>query len=81
MSFPQQSRVEQVLGRKVLPGLVLLDPELPDGYERAWEARLPFGPGRHIAYAVQWFALAAAAVTLYLVLTFRRPPSSDDRHN
>lgn len=77
MSFPQHSAVAKALGRAILPGLVLLDPTRPDGYERAWEARFTFGPGRHVAYAVQWFAFAAAAVTLYLVLTLRRPSSND----
>lgn len=78
MSFPAQAAIERALGRKVLPGLVLLDPAQPDGYERVWEARLPLGPGRHIAYAVQWFAFAVTAVTLYLLLSLRRKPPAVD---
>jgi surfeit locus 1 family protein len=51
--------------------LVLLDPSEPDGYLRQW--RPPgFPPVRHIAYAVQWFALAAALTVIYLVTNFRR---------
>jgi surfeit locus 1 family protein len=78
MSFPQPPAVAKALGRTVVPGLVLLDATRPDGYERVWEARFTFGPGRHLAYAVQWFAFAVAAVTLYLVLILRRRPSSND---
>jgi surfeit locus 1 family protein len=79
MSFPQTATLEQALARRLLPGVVLLDPAQPDGYERQWQARLPeVGPGRHIAYAVQWFAFAVTALTLYLVLTLRRRPSSND---
>lgn len=72
MNYPQQSQIEAALGRPVLSGLVLLDPDRPDGYERAWQARFQFGPDRHLAYAVQWFALAAAAIVIYLIVSFRR---------
>lgn len=72
MNFPTAEAVQRALNRPLLPGLVLLDPDQPDGYERSGEVRLPFGPERHIAYAVQWFAFAAAAVVIYLILSLRR---------
>jgi surfeit locus 1 family protein len=72
MNFPQQPTLEQALGHPLLKGLLLLDPKQADGYERVWEAHFSFGPERHIGYAVQWFALAAAAVVIYLILGFRR---------
>lgn len=76
MSFPQQAAVEKALDRSVFNGLVLLDPEQPDGYERPAQMRFSaageFGPDRHVAYAVQWFAMAAAALVIYLILGFRR---------
>lgn len=72
LSFPDQPTVERALGTKVRAGLILLDPAEPDGYERVWQARLPIGPERHIAYAVQWFALAAAVVVIYVIVNFRR---------
>lgn len=78
MSFPTAAAIEKALGRPVLPGLTLLDPAQPDGYERVWEARLPVGPGRHIAYAVQWFAFAVVAAALYFILTLRRRPPTHD---
>lgn len=72
MSFPQPVAVERALNRRLLKGVLLLDPVQPDGYERVWEAHFNFGPERHIGYAVQWFALAVAAVVIYLILGFRR---------
>lgn len=55
-----------------LPGYqVLLDGSEPDGYVRAWR---PYGlePERHLAYAVQWYGLAAAAAGIWLAVTFKR---------
>ena len=72
MNYPEQATIEQALDRKVLPGLVLLNSDQPDGYERAWQARQDFGTGQHLSYAVQWFAFAIAAVVLFVVLGLRR---------
>jgi surfeit locus 1 family protein len=74
MNYPQQRDIESTLGRPVLPGLVLLDAEQPDGYEREWQTRFQSGPERHLAYAVQWFAFATAALVIYLIVSFRRKP-------
>jgi surfeit locus 1 family protein len=79
MNFPQHEVIERALGRNVVRGLVLLDPDQADGYEREWQQiHLSFGPERHIAYAVQWFGLAAAALIMFLILSFRRD-SPDER--
>ncbi len=72
MSYPTLSAVEGVLARKLIPGLVLLDADQPDGYERATQLHTRFDPKRHIAYAVQWFALALTALMTYLILSLRR---------
>ena len=61
------------LGLSRLPPRVLrLDPALGFGYARDLEL-LPntLPPDRHLGYAVQWFALAAAVVVIALVLTLR----------
>jgi surfeit locus 1 family protein len=79
LSFPTEADLEQQLGRKLVPGLLLLDPSHPDGYERIWEAHLGFMPERHIAYAVQWFALAAAAAVIFIFLGFRTKKATDER--
>jgi surfeit locus 1 family protein len=49
----------------------LLDPAEPDGYARHW-APPGFPPIRHIGYAVQWFALAAALLVIYLIMNIKR---------
>jgi surfeit locus 1 family protein len=72
VSFPEHADLERSLGRNVQPGLVLLDPQQPDGYERLWQVRFDLGPQRHIGYAVQWFAFAAAAFVIYIVMGIRR---------
>ena len=74
LSFPQLDTLERILDRRLIKGLLLLDPAQPDGYQRAWAAQVESvaGPGRHIAYAVQWFAFALAAVVLYVVMGLRR---------
>ena len=61
LSFPQHGRARASRSdRRLINGLLLLDPAQPDGYERAWaSAGHGCGPERHIAYAVQWFAFAA----------------------
>jgi surfeit locus 1 family protein len=72
MNYPEQASVEQALERKVLPGLVLLDRDQPDGFERAWQARTDLGSERHLSYAVQWFGFAIVAIVLFVVMGLRR---------
>jgi surfeit locus 1 family protein len=79
MNYPEQASVEQVLDRKVLPGLVLLDAKEPDGFERAWQARTDLGSERHLSYAVQWFGFAIVAVVLFVVMGLRRGRMLDER--
>jgi surfeit locus 1 family protein len=46
--------------------VVLLDAAEPGGYLREWQPP-GFPPMRHLAYAVQWFGLAAALAVIYAV--------------
>lgn len=78
LSFPAQADLEQQLGHPLVAGVLLLDPSQPDGYQRIWEAHLGFKPERHIGYAVQWFALAAAAAIIFVLLGFRTKKATDD---
>jgi surfeit locus 1 family protein len=77
LSFPQQAALEQQLGRKLIPGVLLLDASQSDGYDRVWEAHLGFKPERHIGYAVQWFALAAVAALTFIVISIRTKKATD----
>lgn len=72
LSFPEHATLERELRRTVAERIVRLEASEPDGYQRAFRAPVTVGPGRHIGYAVQWFAFAATAVILFLVLSFRK---------
>ena len=71
VQFPSRDELEEVLGLRLVPGLVLLDADQPDGFRREWRPS-DFGPERHLGYAVQWFALAITLVVLYLAWSFRK---------
>jgi surfeit locus 1 family protein len=73
-AFPSRGEIAQLLGETSWTGatdLVLLDPGERDGYVRNWSAP-GFPPIRHIAYAVQWFALALTLAVIYVVTNLRR---------
>jgi surfeit locus 1 family protein len=75
VQYPRMEELSQALGRDLAPRQVLLDPAAPDGYVREWT--VPGTPAdRHLGYAVQWFAFAAVATAIWLVLSFRRSGES-----
>ena len=55
------------------PYQLLLDADQPDGYDRQWLLPNP-EPGKHQAYAVQWFAMAGALLILMAYYGSRRSP-------
>jgi surfeit locus 1 family protein len=75
MNFPTLLELRELYGEALLPRIVLLDPNEPDGFKRDWSARYSvgeFGPDKHIGYAVQWFGLALALVVIYIVVGIHR---------
>ena len=70
-SFPQANELSAMLRFPVESRVLLLDASEPHGYVRAWQP-----PGlsadRHWAYGVQWYAFAALAIALWLILGMRR---------
>ncbi len=60
------------LRQPLLPVILLLDPDQPEGYVRRWQPVAGFGPERNIGYAVQWFGLAATLLMIYLIVNTRR---------
>lgn len=66
-----------IMGLDLTPGVLLLDPLDPHGYQRDWEI-LPIGPERHIGYAVQWFALAVAVLIIAVFMNLQRAQSEDE---
>ena len=71
LSFPRHAELEQILNRQLLPRILLLDADQPNGFERAWGANFGSGPPRHLAYAVQWFAMSLAMLCIYLIVSFK----------
>lgn len=73
-TFPRFDELTALLPpRAWSPGaeLVLLDAGEADGYRRVWTPP-GFPPMRHLAYAVQWFGLAAALTVIYVVTNVKR---------
>jgi surfeit locus 1 family protein len=64
-------RLSMHTGVELQPVVVLLAPESPYGFVREWQPA-PAGAERHLAYAVQWFAMAIALLVVYLVISTRR---------
>lgn len=70
LSYPDFEAVEAALGRPVYRFQLLLEPDARFGYRRDW------GPPtdrdeRNIAYAVQWFGLAALAAVIAIGMAVR----------
>jgi surfeit locus 1 family protein len=66
-NWPTLDDLAAALERDVLPFVLLADPETGSKLLRRWEPRQA-GPMRHIGYAIQWFALAAAVIVTAVVL-------------
>ena len=75
LSYPEIDDVRCQYDGPVLNGLLLLDPEAPDGFVRDWADEKdtvglrPFG---HYAYASQWFLMAVVAGIIFVVVNLRR---------
>lgn len=61
--FPTAEDVAASLGREVQPFVLLMAPGEEHGFLRRW-APAEIGPGRHYAYAFQWFAMAVVLAIL-----------------
>lgn len=66
-NWPTLDDLAAALERDVLPFVLLEDPQPGSKLLRRWEPRQA-GPMRHIGYALQWFALAAAVIVTAVVL-------------
>ncbi len=73
--FPQGADLAGALGREVQDFVLLLDPKDPNGFVRHWVPE-EMGPGKHFAYAFQWFAMGAALAAL-LVWHSRKQRGND----
>lgn len=64
----------QLDGESVYPYSLRLLEDAPGLLEPAWPAVADFGPERHRGYAVQWFALAAVLLLMFLYASLRPRP-------
>lgn len=69
--YPDIQDLEAALPYRLYPLVLLLDESEEGGFRRDW-APLNFGPEKHIAYAVQWFALAATLLVIFVVVNIRK---------
>jgi len=68
--YPTLDEVAATLGEPVQPFILLLDPNDDYGFLRNWVPE-EMGPGRHYAYALQWFAMGMVLAGL-LIWNFRK---------
>lgn len=68
--YPTLEEVAAALGTDVQPFVLLMDPEAEFGFVRQWLPEV-MGPGRHYAYAFQWFAMGIVLAAL-LVWNYRK---------
>ena len=78
LNYPRYAELQQLYGPQLQARVILLDAAAPDGFERVWQINVGFGPERHLGYAVQWFALAAAVLIIYVVVNLKRASKKDD---
>jgi surfeit locus 1 family protein len=70
-TYPHAAELSAALGRSAEARILLLDPRAANGFVREWQP--PGLPAiRHWSYAVQWWAFAALAGVLWVILGFRR---------
>jgi cytochrome oxidase assembly protein ShyY1 len=62
--------IEKHLGESVLPAVIRMNTESSD-FVRDWQA-ITMKPEKHLAYAIQWFGLAIAALTVFLLTFLKR---------
>lgn len=78
VTYLDQEPLSEALGTTLPPWLVQLDSTVEGGFDgREWKAAV-MGPETHGAYAVQWFALAAAAVIIWIALGYRNAGRKDE---
>lgn len=71
VQFPMMNELAEALDSPLAARMVLLDADQDDGYVREWSPA-EFGPERHVGYALQWFAMSATVLILYVALNLKR---------
>lgn len=72
LTYPDMNEIEQAVHEEIYPWVLFLDESSASGFEgRDWKPVF-MTPGKHRAYAFQWFALALTSVLAWLFLGYRR---------
>ncbi|MGD8629846.1 MAG: SURF1 family protein [Gammaproteobacteria bacterium] len=66
------ARLEQLLGARLLPVILLLDKSNEYGFLRDWQPVYGVTPDKHRAYAMQWFTLALVLLLIYIGVNSKR---------
>lgn len=69
--------IEKHLGRDVLPFTVRLMPDENSTFIRDWQV-VVMAPERHLGYAIQWFGLGIAALTVFLLTILKSMQGRQD---
>jgi len=60
------------LSYPLMPFQIELDQDQPNGYKRQWQTATIMSPEQHIAYAIQWFALAITLTILFIWYSYKK---------
>lgn len=71
IQYVDYAAMAQKLGREVMPMMVMLNDEQPDGYARGWQPTAQ-SPNKNYGYMFQWLAMAVAVIVLYISLNLRK---------
>jgi len=71
LQYPTAADLRCAYGAAALDGVLLLDPDQPEGFVREWSIATAVPPQRHYAYAAQWAAFAATLIFLFIKLNLR----------
>lgn len=63
--------ISQILQKSVSPFIIRLDKQNANGFVREWET-VSMPPQRHLAYAVQWFAMALVILIIFVALNLKK---------
>lgn len=67
-----EAQVAKKLGYAIMPFQLELNPNEPDGFKRDWQTNTLMPPQQHLAYAMQWFALALTLSALFIRYSFKK---------
>jgi len=56
----------------LMPFQIELDKDQQSGFKRDWQTTTVMLPEQHIAYAIQWFALAFTLTILFIGYSFKK---------